>query len=72
MTKEVSGQRENVFAAFSQWRDRKRDDIYSVKQVLAEVPRFDFIDQLFVGRADKAKVRLMDFRAAKPAEFPFL
>ena len=72
LRQEVLGEQRDVLAALAERRQRDRDDVDAVEQILAEPPFGDRFRQILVGRGDHADVGLQLLEPADAAEPPLL
>ena len=72
LLEEVLRQQRDVLLALAQGRQRHRDDVQAVVEVLAELPLLHHLAQVDVGRGDDPHVHLDVLDAAKPHELAFL
>src|SRR5580692_12170493 len=49
-------ERQNILAAFTQWRDAQGDDIEAVIEILAKMMRTDFGFEVAIGRGDYSRI----------------
>ena len=66
MRQVVMGEQQDVLRALAQRRQRQRDDVQAVEQVLAETARPHFGFEVAVGRGDQSNVGLPLARLAQP------
>ena len=69
---EVPGQQRDVLAPLAQRRQRDRDDVQAVVEVLAELAFLDHLAQVGVGGRDDARVELDRARLADALDLPLL
>jgi len=61
-------ERQNIFAAFAQWRYAQGDDVQAVVEILAKVMRADFGLEVAIGRGDYSRVDVNSAFAADALE----
>ena len=68
----MAGEKRDVLPALAQGRQRHRDDVQAIEEVLPEGPLVDHPLQIAVGGGDQPDVRLDRARGADPLELPLL